>query len=110
MKVIQIIILLATTSCVKNFNIMTNDLKKSMSEQEVETVMGKSEEKKVYYNKNILVYYVHNSIFDMIFSKNFPYIGFFPFNRTGKEFWIVLEDEGVVAFGYAGDFGKKLAL
>jgi hypothetical protein len=81
-----------------------------MSEQEVKAVMGNSDEKKVYYDKNILVYYVHNSIFDMIFAKNFPYIGFFPFNRTGKEFWVVLKDGGVIASGYAGDFGKKLTL
>jgi hypothetical protein len=88
---------------------MTNDLKKSMSEQEVFAIMGKSEEKKIYYDKSILVYYVHNSIFELIYSKIPPYIGFFPFNRTGREFWIIFEDDKVIAFGYSGDFGNRLS-
>jgi hypothetical protein len=87
---------------------MTNDVHKLASKQEVEAIFGPSEEKKFYQNREILVYYLHNSLFDMIFSKNFPFIGFFPLIRTGKEFWIVLENEQVVAMGYADNFGYRL--
>jgi hypothetical protein len=87
---------------------MTNDLKKSMSEEEVKGIMGAVSEKKLYFDKKILVYYVHSSVFDIVFSKSFPYVGPFPFNRTGKEFWVVMENNVVIAFGYAGDFGGRL--
>jgi hypothetical protein len=87
---------------------MTNDIQKFSPKQDVEAVLGQSEEKKIYQNKEILVYYLHNSLFDMIFSKNFPFIGFFPLVRTGKEFWVVLEDGRVTAAGYADNFGRRL--
>jgi hypothetical protein len=86
---------------------MTNDLKKSMSEREVIAIMGNSEEKRSYYDKNILVYYIHSSIFELIFTKTPPYIGFFPLNRTGKEFWVILENDKVTAFGYSKNFGDR---
>jgi hypothetical protein len=99
---------LLSTACAKNFNFMTNDINKLASKQDVEAVLGRSEEKKIYQNKEILVYYLHNSLFDMILSKNFPFVGFFPLVRTGKEFWIALENERVVAMGYIDNFGYRL--
>jgi hypothetical protein len=80
-----------------------------MSSKEVIKVMGRSDEKKLGFGKNILVYYLHSSIFDLFFSKNFPYIGPYPFNRTGKEYWVVLKDDKVVAFGYLSDFYQQLS-
>jgi hypothetical protein len=108
-KVVRVIAFLFLASCVGNFNFALNDLKKSLSEKDVKSIIGDSSERKLYREKDILVYYIHNSVFDLFFSKTFPYFGFFPFNRTGKEFWVVLKDDKVIAFGYATDFGNRLA-
>lgn len=73
---------------------------------------GSPAEKKIIgKNKEIYVYYVHSSIFDMLLnSERFPYIGFYPLNRTGKEFWIVMNGGQLESSGYAGDIGKYSSL
>ncbi len=70
--------------------------------------LGSPTEKKIIdINKEIYVYYVYSSIFDLVLNiEKFPYIGFYPLNRTGKEFWIILNNEKLKSSGYAKDFGK----
>jgi hypothetical protein len=87
---------------------MTNNLDVSMTKQDVIKVMGHNDEKRLIQGDEVLVYYMHNSVFDLFFTKSFPFVGFYPFNRTGKEFWIVLKDGKVASFGYPADFGKKI--
>ena len=63
---------------------------------------------KGYYNKEILVYYVHSDIFDLFISSKFPYIGFYPLLRTGEEYWVILEDGKVASFGSAKNYKTSI--
>ena len=72
------------------------------NKEEVIKKIGKPYTKKSFYNKEYMVYYVYDDIFSLFFNiKRFPYIGFYPFLRTGEEYWIVLENNKVVAVGSA---------
>ena len=84
----------------------TNKLEYGLAKEEVVKIIGSApSEKKYFGNKEVMVYYLHSSVFDLIFSNKFPYIGFYPFNITGDEFWIVLKNGIVVSFGYAKNYG-----
>ncbi len=85
---------------------VTNKLEHGLTKTEVTDIIGsKPAETKYFSNSEIMVYYIHSAIFDLIFSKNFPYFGFYPFNSTGDEFWIVLKNNRVSSFGYAKNYG-----
>jgi hypothetical protein len=77
--------------------------------KEVISKIGNPYSKKAFYNKEYMVYYVYDDIFGLLFTKErFPFIGFYPFLRTGTEYWIILEDDKVVAFGSAKNFGNNI--
>ena len=86
-----------------------NGIKVGDNRKHVIKVLGKPYTTKAYYSKTFLVYYVHDSLFE-IFSniKKFPYIGFYPFLRTGKEYWVVLEGEEVVSFADADNYKNNI--
>lgn len=92
------------------YRYVTNKLNVGIARSEVVDVIGsKPVEKKYFKDNEIMVYYVHSSIFDLIFSKNFPYFGFYPFSLTGEEFWIVLKNNKVSSFGYAKNYGYSFS-
>lgn len=113
MKVRQFSLLLVLffvlSSC---FPVTSNSLKKiniNNTEEEVIRILGKPFSKKAYYTKEYLVYYVHDSFFDVFFNKDqFPFIGFYPILRTGSEYWIIMDNGKVVAFGLSKNFGNSL--
>ena len=85
---------------------VTNNLTIGITKNEViDTIGSKPVEKRYFGDSEIMVYYMHSSIFDLIFSKNFPSFGFYPFNLTGEEFWVVLKNDKVSSFGYAKNYG-----
>lgn len=86
----------------------TKKLYYGQSSGDIVKKLGNPSEKKIInMSSEIYVYYVHSSIFDLFLnSEKFPYIGFYPFNRTGKEFWVVLNNGKLKTSGYVKDFGK----
>jgi len=97
------------TAC---FPLMSNSLNKinvGNSEEDVVMVLGKPFTKKTYRDRTFMVYYVHDSLADIFFSKDkFPYIGFFPLIRTGREYWIITEGNRVVSFGDATNYKNSI--
>jgi hypothetical protein len=89
---------------------VTNDLYLGATAKEVVLVMGDGPaEKKSFGGKEVMVYYVYSSIFDLIVNwEKFPYVGFYPLLSTGQEFWIILNDNRVESFGYAKNFSNSL--
>ena len=81
------------------------DIHVDYSEQDVIKVLGKPSTKNEFYSKKYMIYYVHDSVFSLFFNKNnFPYVGFYPLLRTGTEYWVILDNNKVVAFGPAKRF------
>ena len=108
-KYIIIALFVALTAC---FPLTENGLKKidvrDTKEQVVEKI-GSPYTKKAFYNKEYMVYYVYDDVFDLFINQTkFPFVGFYPFLRTGKEYWVILEDNKVVAFGLAKNFGNNI--
>lgn len=88
---------------------MTNKLSNDLTKSQVIDILGTEPfEKKSKNDNEVMVYYVHSSVFDLIFPKRFPYFGFYPFSLTGQEFWIVLKNGKVSTFGSANNFGNSL--
>ena len=87
-----------------------NKLKYGLSKEEVvNSVFGSKpfEKKIVDGNKEIYVYYIHTSIVDLILTKKFPYIGLYPLNRTGREYWLLFDDkDGLIKSAYGDEWGK----
>ncbi len=91
-----------TSNSLKKIN--TND-----TEEQVKKILGNPYSKKAYYNKTYLVYYVYDDFFSIFVNlKKFPFFGFPPLLRTGDEYWIILEDNRVVAFGLSKNFGNNI--
>lgn len=86
---ISILLTLFLTSCVSRTTSMTTKLQINMSKEEVIKIMGKPEEKRILNKNDIFVYYLHDSILSLIIGSTFPYVGFYPINRTGKEYWVI---------------------
>lgn len=88
---------------------MTNKLSNNLTKSQVIEILGTEPFEKKFKNDNeVMVYYVHSSVFDLIFPKKFPYFGFYPFSLTGQEFWIVLKNGKVLTFGSADNFSNSL--
>jgi len=103
MKYISVIFLLfICVGCTPKFIYSSNNLQKGLSKTDVVDSFGEPSERRIFNRNDVYVYYLHNSIFDLIFSNKFPYIGFFPLNRTGKEYWIVFDENGRLKY-----FGKS---
>lgn len=94
------------------FPLTNNSLKKisaNDSKEQVIEVLGSPYTKKIYYNKEFLVYYVHDDFFSLFFnSSEFPFVGFYPFLRTGTEYWVILENDKVVSSGTARNYVNNL--
>lgn len=104
-----IALFLLLTAC---FPLTENGLKKidvQDTKEQVVDKIGNPYSKKAFYNKEYMIYYVYDDIFDLFINQTkFPFVGFYPFLRTGKEYWIILEDNKVVAFGLAKNFGNNI--
>jgi hypothetical protein len=88
-------------------NYSLNKLSVNQNISEVNKILGGPAEKKIYGEYEIFIYYIHSSIFDLFFnSARFPYIGPYPINRTGKEYWVVFKNSKLIASGFASDFDK----
>lgn len=91
-----------TSNAFKKINV--ND-----TQEEVERVLGKPFSKRAYYNKTFLVYYVYEDFFGIFINqKKVPFVGFPPLLRTGDEYWVILENGKVVAFGLSKNFGNSI--
>ena len=108
-KCLCTLLILFLSSC---FPLTSNSLNKieiGDSKEHVVKKLGKQYTQKGYYNKTFLVYYVHDSFFEIFFNaKEFPFIGFYPFLRTGKEYWVVIENNKVVSFGNADNYKNNI--
>ena len=102
-------LVLCLTSC---FPVTANGFKKikyNDTEDEVVKILGAPYTKKNYYNKEYFIYYVHDDVFSLFFSKSrFPFIGFYPFLRTGEEYWVIFENGKVVSFGNSSNFNNSI--
>ena len=109
MKKCKILLLLLLTSCFPLHTKVSNKLYYNQSSNDVIEKIGQPDFSQRYYSKEIYGYYVHDSIFDLfINTKKFPWIGFYPFLRTGKEFYIILDDNKVVAYGLKSNFSQTI--
>lgn len=109
MKKYNILLLLLLTSCFPLHTKVSNKLYYNQSSKDVIEKIGQPGFSQRYYSKEIYGYYVHDSIFDLfINTKKFPWIGFYPFLRTGKEFYIILDDNKVVAYGLKSNFSQTI--
>lgn len=104
-----IIFILFLNSC---FPLTANSLKRinvNNTEEQVVKVLGKPYSKKAYYNKEYFVYYIHDDFFSIFFNmKKFPFVGFYPFLRTGEEYWVIIEDGRVVSFGSSSNYKNSI--
>lgn len=108
-KSFSFIICFLLSSCFPLTGNGLKDINFQDSKENVIEKIGKPYSKKLFYNKEYMVYYVHDGVFDLFFSSTeIPYIGFYPFLRTGKEYWIILEDNKVVAVGLAKNFKSNI--
>ncbi|MDR1495096.1 MAG: hypothetical protein LBI29_03635 [Rickettsiales bacterium] len=108
-----LVFVLAVVACANvNFIHLTKELRTGDTREEVVSAMGGNPaEQKASVRMDVLVYYLHASIFDLVFSqKRAPFVGFYPLLLTGREFWIVVDRgrDRTVAFGYAEDFNNSL--
>ena len=108
-----LILLFFVCGCFPLTNISTNKLHYKQSKNDVIKIMGNPTEKKIYYTKEYYVYYLHRDIFDLfINTSKFPYLGFYPIMRTGKEFWVIFDNNELVSFGnkenYKNDLPKAI--
>ncbi|MDR3079288.1 MAG: hypothetical protein LBU15_04625 [Rickettsiales bacterium] len=105
--------LLLVTACTGIVHIhLTRELRGGSSRGEAIAAMGSDPaEQRASSRMDVLVYYLHASLFDLVFSqRRAPFFGFYPLLLTGHEFWIVVDRnrDRVVAFGYAENFGSSL--
>lgn len=104
-----LLILFFLCGCFPLTNVSINKLQYKQSMKDVVKIMGNPTERKVYYTKDYFVYYIHRDIYDLfINTSKFPYIGFYPFMRTGKEFWVIFENNELVSFGNKENYKNDL--
>lgn len=96
-------------SCFPLHSKISNKLYYNQPKEDVKKKMGKPDFSQRYYSKEIYGYYLHESIYDLfINSKRFPWIGFYPFLRTGKEFYVIFDDDKVVSYGFKSNFSQTI--
>ena len=93
-----IFILFFMTACSGTLtNYSTNKLEYGQSKQQVIKLLSSPAEKRIIdKNKEVFIYYVHDSILDLFLTSRFPFIGFYPINRTGDELWLLFENNSLV--------------
>lgn len=104
-----IISFLQSCSSSINTTYSLNNLRYGMSKNDVINNIFKSkptEKKIIGKDKEIYVYYIHSSLFELFLNKEkFPYIGFYPLNRTGREYWLLFDNkEGLIKSAYAKEW------
>jgi len=100
-KIFPLFLIFFLTSCFPTTNYSLKKLRLNDSKPMVLKIMGKPSSISMHYNKEFLVYYIHDDFFDLIFPSKFPFVGFYPLTRTGKKYWIVLEDGHLISYGEA---------
>lgn len=110
-KIIVIILCCFLQSCSSSINTTYNlsNLKYGISKKNVIDNVFKSkpaEKKIIDKDKEIYVYYIHSSLFELFLNiERFPYIGFYPINRTGREYWLLFDsEEGLIKSAYAKEW------
>ena len=108
MKKLLCIGFLFLNSCIGIIAYSTNKLKTGQTSEEVIKNLGKPLEKKSLNNIEYYVYFTHNNLFDFFTSEKPPYIGFYPLIRSGKEYWVLLQNDIVIGFGNAKNFKHSI--
>lgn len=102
-----ILVCLFCTSCLPLTSNGFKKIKINYSENDVINIIGRPTTKNVFYSKEYMVYYVYDSIFSLFLNRDvFPYVGFYPLLRTGTEYWVILDNNKVVAFGPSKKFNS----
>ena len=79
-----------------------------MTKEEVIKKVGKPYTIKSVRDVELMTYYLHEDLVDFFISPKFPYFLPYPFIRTGHEYWVILEDNQVIAVGSAEiDFTQR---
>ena len=108
-KFLVLILPLLLSACFPLTGYGVKDINISDTKETVIEKIGQPYTKKAFYNKEYMGYYVYDDIFSLFLNiKQFPYVGFYPFLRTGVEYWVILEDNKVVAFGSAKNFNNNI--
>ena len=85
------------SSCALNTNYSLNKLYYGQNKEEVVRIMNTPSSKRILdKNKEVYIYYLHDSILDLFLTSRFPFIGFYPINRTGKEIRLYFENNELV--------------
>lgn len=88
---------LLLSSCALNTNYSLNKLHYGQTKSEVINIMSAPSSKRILdQNKEIYIYYIHDSILDLFLTSKFPFIGFYPVNRTGKEIRLYFENNELI--------------
>ena len=85
------------SSCALNTNYSLNKLYYGQSKKEVIRIMNTPSSKRILdKNKEVYIYYLHDSILDLFLTSRFPFVGFYPINRTGKEICLYFENNELI--------------
>jgi outer membrane protein assembly factor BamE (lipoprotein component of BamABCDE complex) len=96
--------LLLLSSCFPLTSYSLNKIKVGDSRSKVVKDLGRPSYHMEYYTKEHLVYYVHDDIFSLFYSSKFPFVGFYPFLRTGDEYWVIIDGGKIVSHARAKDY------
>jgi hypothetical protein len=93
-----------TPYSMKNLNV-------GMTRKEVRKIMGQPYSCAYGNGKEYDSYYLHRGVFDLFLDTNFPFVGFYPLRRTGKEHYVVYKKGKLVSYGkkelYSTSWGFK---
>ena len=93
----KILLLLLISSCAPTSKYSLNKLYYGQSKDDVVDIMGNAYTKRILdKDKEMYIYYVHDSVLDLILTSRFPFIGFYPINRTGKEVYLYFENDRLI--------------
>ena len=97
MKYLLLISIFMLSSCAITTNYSLNKLQYGQSKNDVIKAIGSPTSKRILGESNeVYIYYVHDSLFDLFLTARFPFIGFYPINRTGKEILLYFNDNKLV--------------
>ena len=90
-------VVLLLSSCALNTNYSLNKLYYGQSKNEVIRIMSTPSSKRILdQNREVYIYYIHDSLLDLFLTSKFPFVGFYPINRTGKEIHLYFENNELV--------------